>query len=388
MFVKIIDKTSTQYRDLCQLSGPLFSAWCEAWMSLSVNERDIYTHPVLIMSWLGALTHFNNEYFQLCCLYEGDELITIIPFQIYTVPFSFGHWCYMKSPMIEFGSSVAIPQRYREQAANTLLEIQIAGHSKVKAIGFLQIDNTNSFLSISTPHTIFRTGYTRNILDITKYCKEQGSKNFKRHLHKSLYKLKQMGSVNFEIIDVSDEIMNAFDHFVEFEASGWKHDQRITLRNNPILYQFTRDTILGFAAANNAVVFNLKCNDILICSFVCIFDNTTLYGLRIAYDETYRITSPGLVLIDFIFRNYCPGHNLSQYNSMSSSPWFKEKYHPSIMETSSLFLFQPGITGSILKTGYNWYKRLNWLGQRINRRNVFLSVFPKLKKHKDKSNTI
>ena len=359
--VRVFEKSSDVYRRLCEKSGPLFEEWLSAWNALDITERDIYSHPVYVMSWLNARYHMEAENVQLFSLYDNGSLIGIVPLSAYPLPLTFRFLYYLKSPVVELGSTIGIPERYREEAGHTILETPLNGNGKPLAVGFLRIDETNVFLRSDIPKLLFQTGYSRNVFRIPENYRETLRKEHKhlaRELRRKYNILSRIGDYKLEFVDTTADIAGAFERFVDLEIKGWKKDQRRAMRNNPFIYRFYRDTVLGFAASGNAVICNLVCNGETLSSLIGIVDRGTLYGLKIAYNETYQDVSPGFLLLDLVFDRYCPGRNITAYNQMSSCPWFNERFHPSVLNTYSLFMFPPGLSGVLVKMGYAFFAKL------------------------------
>jgi len=303
------------------------------------------------MSWLNARSHLDEKYL-LYCLYDNSTLLTIVPLRPYPVPFNlFGQYV-LKSPIVELGSSIGIPERFREEAARALLDIPGIDKGRPLAVCFQRIDKTNPFLSVNSKHLITSAEYTRNVLSIKDFDHGNSISRWRKSLKHKYNKLNQMGTHSFEIIEEPDAIASMFDQFVQLESLGWKHGQKRAMHNNPFIYTFYRSLTMGFANECKAVIFNLKCNGRIIGSHICIHDSSTLYGLKITYDEEFSITSPGTLLLDYIFNHYCALHAIEYYNTMSDSSWFDKMFHPGKLNTYKLFLFRSSIMGTLMKTSF------------------------------------
>jgi len=358
--LKILDTHSKVFEELSNFSGLLFDQWVTLWNSLSPDEKDIYTHPVYIISWLKSRIKHSADVYHLFIFNSGTTFIGVVPFKIHTIRTLFGKRIYLKSPIVELGSSIAVAKKYRESVCETILNTNIHNRGKPFAFGLLQVDETNSFQKSYGNIVVHNNHYARNIVNLTGHYEEllkNQSRKFRKNLKRDKKKALSYGKLKFEVINKTPDILQSFEQLMDFEMSGWKAAGIKAMRKNEFVKDFYQSVICGFSQLGKSVIFLLKSNDSLLSTHACIIDNNTLYGLKIIYNEEYSGISPGTLLYDYIFREYCPLNEIKCYNSMSESLWFRKKWHSDTLNTYSMFVFHNNLSGNCWKHVYRLYNK-------------------------------
>lgn len=359
--LRIIDKHNKEFNELYKFNSRLFREWLTTWNSLSPGEKDIYTHPVYVMSWLKSRIKHSGDVYYLYIFKSGNTFIGAVPFKIHTIRTLFGKSIYLKSPIVELGSSIAIAEKYRESVCETILNTNIHDRGKPFAFGLLQVDETNTILKSHSNNTVYNNHYDRNVLDLSHgydYILKKRSANFRRNLKRKKNKALSLGNLQFEVFDESSSVITAFEHFMDFEMAGWKASGPKAMRKNEFVKDFYKSVIEGFSQYGKSVLFTLKSGSALLSMLAGIIDHTTLYGLKIVYNEDYAKISPGMVLYDYIFREYCSQNKIIKYNSMSESLWFRERWHPDTLKTYRMFVFNNNLSGNCWKYLYRFYNSI------------------------------
>lgn len=358
--IEIINFQHPDMEEFLKFRGIIFNQWLNLWDSLSSHEKEIYSHPVYVMSWVNARKIHANDEISVFIFYSEGEFIGAIPFTIKTIPSKLELCCYLKSPLVELGSTVAIPEKLRIKVFNKLFQTPLINGHKPIAITFDRIDETNSFVNSKLEADIRKTDYTRNIIDLSNGYQsmlQKRSSHFRKNLKNISNKFTNNGESYIDIIRGKNEIVQAFDYFTHLEMKGWKADSERAMLNNRFVFDFYRNVILGFSDLGKTVLFKLRIGNIVVAMYMCIMVEDVLYGLKTTYNEEYEKLSPGSIILDRIFNNFCPSNSIKQFNSMSQSPWLKDKWHPEKIETYKTVVFPDNYLGRCYKYGYKLIKK-------------------------------
>ena len=165
--IDIINFQHPDREELLKLRGNIFTRWLKLWDSLYIHEKEIYSHPVYVISWINARQIHTKEEILVFVFTLDSEFIGAIPFTVKTFPSQNSSCCYLKSPMVELGSTLAIPEKFRTKIFEKLFQTPLVHGHKPIAITFDRIDETNSFITEDVGTVTIKTGYTRNVLNLS-----------------------------------------------------------------------------------------------------------------------------------------------------------------------------------------------------------------------------
>jgi hypothetical protein len=354
--VKIHAKDSPEYREACTFQGELFGQWLAHWYSLASNERDIYSHPYYVMSWLSAGYSITADDTRLFTLYDKGTFIGVFPFVLKRNPIPGMRSFYLHSPIIELGSSPAMKFELFVTAMKAIFETPLDGFGKPLALQFHRVDETHRIVHDFLGQVVTRTGYTRNLVDIpVRYMEELRGHSkcpYYKNLRRKYRKAEQLGSLSLSVTTDREKLAKSFDDYADLEMSGWKQHEKRAMRNNRFIYDFYRSVLLGFGNLGKAVSFKLLLGNKVIGHSLEIMDAGTLYSMKTSFCQEYRDLSPGVLLFDKTVTEFCPEHTIRYYNTMSSSPWFRDLIKPHQIETYRISFFPETIAGAIMKRFY------------------------------------
>ncbi len=120
-------------------------------------------------------------------------------------------------------------------------------------------------------------------------------KHFKKEVRRKLKILQKEGEIRYDFNKTEKEPVD-LQHFYELEDKGWKGASGSSILKRPHLYKLYQN--LSRIHCPNIVLrnFNMYLNDRLISSSICFETRNGLYVFKIAYDESYHKSSPGLLL--------------------------------------------------------------------------------------------
>lgn len=130
-------------------------------------------------------------------------------------------------------------------------------------------------------------------------------KNLRHNLNKQKNRFSKSGTeMHVTEITNPNDMKNAVRQYGEIESAGWKHatGTAVSIDNNQ--GKFYAKLLYAFASSNNARVYQLQLNGKVAATDLCIDDGETFIILKTTYDETYRSSSPALLMRQAYFENF------------------------------------------------------------------------------------
>ena len=106
------------------------------------------------------------------------------------------------------------------------------------------------------------------------------------------------------------------------ESKGWKGQNGTAISEHNAQGEFYREIMSGFARTGDALIAQLRCDNEVIASLLCIGLNDTMIVLKTAYDESYAKYAPGRLMDYYFLEKICgiSGYrNVEMYTRASSS---------------------------------------------------------------------
>ena len=170
---------------------------------------------------------------------------------------------------------------------------------------------------------------------------------FKRNLRRQRKKLDQRGRVELSLVQDCAALDEAFVAFMQLEASGWKgkrgRGSAIMLRPN--LERFYQDLMENFAADERCLISLLKLDGHVIAAQFCVIAGTTLYLLKIAYDETFSAMAPGNQLLHDLLRHCCDSQLITSVSLVTVPAWAVGRWNPDAHDVWSAYVFNSSLRG-------------------------------------------
>jgi len=186
---------------------------------------------------------------------------------------------------------------------------------------------------------------TIRLTNLTAYLDDL-SKNFKRNLVKAKNKLRRFKRVEYLSFRTRDELEEGFSNFLNVEASGWKGatgtSSAIGLEAN--LESFYRQVLLFFSA-NNQIEINLMLVDGKpAAAQYAILLGSTVFILKIGYDEFYAKCQPGHILLEHVLEKYSL-EKYTEINLVSNAKWHTS-WIPTRIESEHYYIARQTIRGA------------------------------------------
>ena len=199
------------------------------------------------------------------------------------------------------------------------------------------------------------------------------SGHFRRNLRRQTKKVNELGGIEYRFVTEAGELDEAFNHFLQAEASSWKGGEgtgsAIFLCEEKV--NFYRALMREFskidACSINLILLNGRC----IASQFCLAIGETLYLLKIGYSEEYRAIGPGNVLLNELLQRCCADKQIKIVSFITGASW-NDNWSPESLDVYDSYLFNrtfQGIIAYCLETIKNRGRRLkHWVySQRVRR---------------------
>ena len=161
--------------------------------------------------------------------------------------------------------------------------------------------------------TQVRDRFTRAVLKHSgtadEYLSRFVSGKRRKELRRQRKRLAELGDVVVAELDARDSaaVEEWIDQFTELEAAGWKGHQQTAFASNRLHAQFFRDIARAAGTQSRLQMTRLTVGGRLIAGKLNLVSGDAGFAFRIAFDESYRRYSPGVLLeIDAIER-FCAG---------------------------------------------------------------------------------
>jgi len=173
-----------------------------------------------------------------------------------------------------------------------------------------------------------------------------GSGKFRRNLRRLESRLGGKGDTSWQYISDVQEQNAAFPQFLEVEAAGWKGEDGTStaIKYDPRVTAFYLELLNSFGQMGLSRINLLKLNGAVIAGQYCLMDEGRINLLKIGYDESYRDTSPGFLLIKNVFEKGCSSNEFKELSFVTGAEW-NDVFQPIKREVCVGYLFNTTTVG-------------------------------------------
>jgi len=168
-------------------------------------------------------------------------------------------------------------------------------------------------------------GRQNNLLDTTdpEYFQNRLTANMRNNLRRAERRLHALGEPVFRTVGRLPELDEAFEQFIDVEASGWKSRRggKRAIRLNPSHEAFYRDLIHRFAASARCEIHLLELDGRTLAGNLSICIDGVSYSMKSGYDEAFRSASPGHLLRWYETDRYAADPDICQVDLFSHYRW-------------------------------------------------------------------
>jgi CelD/BcsL family acetyltransferase involved in cellulose biosynthesis len=190
----------------------------------------------------------------------------------------------------------------------------------------------------------------------------RASGSFRRNLRRLKRRAETQGSLSFRRIRGLAELEEAFEEFLELEASGWKgaNGSGTAIRCHAELIVFYRTLLHEYAARQGCHINLLMLDNRPIAAQFCLLTDNTLSILKIGYHERYAALAPGNLLMEQLLR---PGEGGSGLHTVSLviNPAWGRSWRPEVRAVFDHWIFRRTVRGELayyLATVRHWWRVL------------------------------
>jgi CelD/BcsL family acetyltransferase involved in cellulose biosynthesis len=175
------------------------------------------------------------------------------------------------------------------------------------------------------------------------------SGSFRRNVRRQTKKLNELGNVEYRFVSAAEELDQAFQHFLQAEASSWKGDAGTgsAILLNPDKVGFYRTLMRDFSTRNacaiNLILVDGKC----IASQFCLVAGDTMYLLKIGYSEEFRAMGPGNVLLNELLQRCCADDHIKKLSFITGANW-NDSWAPEQQDVYDNRIFNATLAGVIV----------------------------------------
>jgi len=172
------------------------------------------------------------------------------------------------------------------------------------------------------------------------------SSKFNRNMRRKLKKAQEMGQVTVERFK-NDAAIDAFNEFLRLEDSGWKGKDGTSIAKQPKKLRYYQLLTESFSRDGVLAVNLLKIGDVNVAAQVGVHIGSTLYLLKIAYDESYSEVSPGYLLIDGLITDIADPNYIAKLSFVTGVDWI-DRWKPSSEEVLVAYDCKTGLVNGLL----------------------------------------
>jgi CelD/BcsL family acetyltransferase involved in cellulose biosynthesis len=142
----------------------------------------------------------------------------------------------------------------------------------------------------------------------------------------------KLGNLSLQVIRNSDDLDSILDTIFQIEYSSWKGRDGTAIKCDAAVESFYRG-IADWAMRNGRLyIFILKLEDIAISMNLCLNFGSTMFCLKVGYDESFKNLSPGNLLYWEMFNYLCDLPQLKVFNFMGACERWKMEWTREINE--------------------------------------------------------
>ena len=172
------------------------------------------------------------------------------------------------------------------------------------------------------------------------------SGNFRKNVRRQTKKIAGLGDVEYQFVSNSQQLEEAFKHFLHAEATSWKGDSgtgsAIQLYEDKVgfYHGLMREFSMYSACSINLIIVGGRC----IASQFCLTIGDTLYLLKIGYSEEYRALGPGNVLLNELIQRCCMNSKIQKISFITSANW-NDNWVPEVLDVYESYIFNYTFSG-------------------------------------------
>jgi CelD/BcsL family acetyltransferase involved in cellulose biosynthesis len=198
---------------------------------------------------------------------------------------------------------------------------------------------------------IRQDGYN-DIVDLPKGVSptDRVSSKFRNNLRRAARRLSSLGEFTFHSASAFPELEEAFQNFLDLEASGWKSQSggKRAIKLNPDQLAFYDDLVRRFAASGNCHIHELRLDGVPVAANLTFQAGSTVYSLKSGYDEEYRKMAPGQLLREYVLNRYASDDSVEHFDMITDYDWLRQ-WQPERRKIFIAYFFNSTLRGRLFQ---------------------------------------
>jgi len=191
-------------------------------------------------------------------------------------------------------------------------------------------------------------------------------KKFLRNLRRKEKGLAQSGDYRYQWVSDGPELALAFRAFLDVEDCGWKGDGGTSILKQPPRLAYYQALFDDFSATGRLVIHLLWLGDRCLAGQFAVNAGTTLYLLKIGYDEAFSPVSPGFLLLNQTLRECCQREDIARLSFVSGREWM-DVWNPRNEIVYNAYLFNRTTKGWLLEFLMRMHQHLKPLLEKLRK---------------------
>lgn len=206
--------------------------------------------------------------------------------------------CYLSTPLIKTGQENLCWSQFYEYVNlnrrwNFCRLSNISGEGAVYTEILKAADKAKDQVQETDQHIRFCLKQHESFQD---YLRVSVGRKISKEIKRKFRRLSEQGKVTFETLEAGGDLSSWMMQFLELEAKGWKGEKQVAIINNRNDFSYFKE-ICETAYNQGDLYLHRLCLNGRPIAMKCAFRSVkTLFAFKIAYDEDYAATSPGLLL--------------------------------------------------------------------------------------------
>ena len=339
------------------------------WQQMADSAGSHFLHyPSWFKAYLFALED-SPESVVFFAFHRDDQLVAVIPLkhkvkyldERFRIKLSYSAWeLFYPSEMGVCDASLE-----RDKVSKSLIKAlteELNNYIRWDAVETLYIPQQSSFYQLLCESSSFLTkpSHPSKYLETTAdydTCMSRFSKKFRKNLRRKLNNLEKQGQYHFEFITEKAALAGAFQNFLAVEGSGWKGDEGTSIAQQPNALNYYESLLDGYGKAGQAAIHLLWLNKKCIGAQFAVHAGSTLYLLKIGYDEAYAPLSPGFLLVDQLLKTACQREDINRISFVTGTQWM-DVWKPSVETVYNGYYFNRTLTGLTLNIAMRLFERI------------------------------
>ena len=349
-----------------------FSEICESWHELmrSISLQFFYHHPAWFQAYFDRPDVRGDMYFR--CAYQDDRLVGVLPLYfvrsfagvIRTARMPDYDGLYM--PDLAVSDDVCLSSVWSAMTSPDARALD-SKWDVFLANGVLEESTAARCLALADNDIVTSSIEGRcAVLDVSSYDEvvRQFKRKFRGNLNNAKRRIQLEPDVHFLSISEPDELLPAFEEFVQLELSGWKGRRELrdeypapaAIGLKQSKYLFYRNIVREFGRVDAIRIILLKVGGRAIGAQICIHLNAFCFVLKTAFDEAYRKYSPGHLVLDFMYRQLADAGRIKHICLITDYHWFRY-WNPRYLNYVRIKSFRKSLKGRVISAAYNVKRR-------------------------------